>query len=97
MSILRVKSRSNTSKDLYLSMNWKNIDNINIEDVNHIINKYVNSSDLKRLDTHEDSTNVCYTIILKDAESLVKLPKELQGNFPSLQVTFIDQSRIPGI
>jgi len=97
MSLLRIKSRSNTSKDSYLSMDWKNIDNVDIKDVNHVIHKYVSSSDLKRLDTGMESTNVCYTVTLRDADSLVKLPKELQNNFPCLHVTFIDQSRIPGI
>lgn len=97
MMLLRFRYVLDNSKDLYLSISWDSKEKIDIEDLNKIILKYVNFLDLKRLDENIDSINVCYNLTAKDSNKLLKLPKEIKARFPFLNITFIDQSRIPGI
>jgi hypothetical protein len=59
--------------------------------------KYINASDLKRFDAHGQTTNISYSIDLKERDKVFDLLDDLRKSFPMAHINFIDQSRISGL
>jgi hypothetical protein len=97
VSFIRWKFRSDNSKCLYLNVTWSSKAGYDAEAISKALKTYVNYSDLKRFDVHEDVTNLSFTIDIKDGNKVFKLIESLKKSFPSAGINFIDQSRIPGV
>ena len=55
------------------------------------------SADLRRVDIHGESAEVLYILGLGDVEAVTTLISRLRAAFPGIDITFIDQSRLPEV
>jgi hypothetical protein len=55
---------------------------------------YFRDTDLRRLDTREDTVEVTYFIPMSDAELISGLLRDLRRKFPAIGVSYLDQSQL---
>jgi hypothetical protein len=101
MALFKWSRRTVDSKNLYLSIDYKNNpegypENF-LNDLNKVISKHTIVSDLRRFDVRSTSIEAIYFLDIEDADKLSALMNELHQSFPSIGVTFLDQSRLPNI
>jgi uncharacterized membrane protein YhiD involved in acid resistance len=101
MAALKMKKAGHENKNLFLSIDFQGKEYEGTEDflnkINNIITKHVSSSDLRRFDVRSHSVEVTYLLDIRSAVELSALTNELQREFPSAGVSFIDQNRLPSI
>jgi uncharacterized membrane protein YhiD involved in acid resistance len=101
MALVKWTRRGNDKKNLYLSIDWKNPADSNLEHLlerlNAVIAKHVLSSDLRRFDVRAESVEATYLLDIANTDQLSVLVDELRSSFPLIGVTFLDQSQLPSI
>ena len=68
-----------------------------VHSLNEIVGGCVASADLRRVDIHGESAEVLYILGLGDVEAVTTLISRLRAAFPGIDITFIDQSRLPEV
>ena len=101
MAALKMKKAGHENKNLFLSIDFEGKEYEGTEDflnkINNVITKHVSSSDLRRFDVRSHSVEVTYLLEIRSVVELSALTNELQREFPSAGVSFIDQNRLPSI
>ncbi|MEC7641588.1 MAG: DUF4956 domain-containing protein [Nitrospinota bacterium] len=99
MALLHSGRRKEREKNLYLSLNWKQEPGKehNLDSLNKVLNQHVFGSDLRRLDSREDTMEATYFVEIESPDKLSNLVDNLQQVFPGIGVTFIDQNQIPSV
>jgi len=100
MAVFKWTRRDSKKKNLYLSLDWKNNDGKEtdlLNRFNQIIGNHVLVSDLRRMDTRNNSVEVTYFIDIETPENLSDLVDELNSTFTGIGVTFIDQNQMPSV
>jgi hypothetical protein len=101
MALLKRRGIDNRNKNLYLSINCATIETQAsgdyLEQLNNLIGKHAISSDLRRFDTRDKSTEAVYFIDVAGPTELSALVNELNRTFPDIGVTFLDQSQLPSV
>ncbi len=98
MALFKWTRSDSKNKNLYLSIDFQNeegLPDLFLNKLNELIGKHVNVSDLRRIDSRDNSFEATYFIDIKSPETLSILVDELHLTFAGIGVTFIDQSRIP--
>ena len=95
------KWQSNTvdSKNLYLSLNWtdQGEDDLSARKVSELVSSISSKTDLKRHDTQGDEIQMVYFIDIDSHQRVFDLVEAIKVQYPQINSSFIDQSRIPGI
>ncbi|MFH1715564.1 MAG: DUF4956 domain-containing protein [Elusimicrobiota bacterium] len=98
VAVFKWKFNKSDSKDLYVSVHWDRKEKqVSAEEISGIIADFSETCDLKRLDHTDTSTHIMYMINVDDSHKIFRLVEHLKDKYPHLQVSFIDQSRIPGV
>ncbi|MDH5644356.1 MAG: DUF4956 domain-containing protein [Candidatus Heimdallarchaeota archaeon] len=101
MAILKWAKREDINKNLYLSIDWHGNKNEQPEQylqrLGDIISKHSKNCDLRRFDMRDSSIEATYFVDIASADNLSVMTNELRDTFPTVGVTFMDQSQLPGI
>ncbi|MGV7224015.1 MAG: DUF4956 domain-containing protein [Nitrospinales bacterium] len=99
MAALKFKQAKNLNKNLYLSVDWQtgNHPDQFFQKMNAIILRHVVNCDLRRYDLRDGSIEATYFLDIEDPTKLADLTDELRKVFPSLGLTFLDQSSMPSV
>jgi len=101
MAVLKWTRREADNKNLYLSIDWPIDENEQsnryLERLNEVISKHVLNSDLRRFDARQTSVEATYLLDIASTDNLSALVDELRQAFPTIGVTFLDQSQLPSI
>ncbi|MDP6437865.1 MAG: DUF4956 domain-containing protein [Gammaproteobacteria bacterium] len=99
MTLIKQFSKRDAGKNLYLSVNLaqEGGGKSQLEAINEVIGRHVNSSDLRRFDERSGNLDATYLLDIDSTTVLSKLSDDLRVSFPEIGVTFLDQSGMPGI
>jgi len=98
MSALRWKFYSVNAKALYLMVeSSKATVGATPDNITQIISEHVNKCDLKRMDSHDEGFQITYMIDVSSSQDAFNLVESVRCQFSDLNVTLIDQNRIPGV
>ncbi|MFC1566336.1 DUF4956 domain-containing protein [bacterium] len=98
IAVLKWKFNKYDNKDLYVSLTWDHKEKtISAEEISNIISDYTDLCDMKRLDSSQDSVHVMYMINIDDSNKVFRLVDHIKEKHAKVEVSFIDQSRIPGV
>jgi hypothetical protein len=68
-----------------------------LETLNGIVAEHAGATDLRRFESTGERAELVYFVTLPDAGGLARLTDALVQRFPEIEVTFIDQPRVPGL
>ena len=94
------KWNSNTvdSKNLYLSLSWSGPDDsLSARKIGDLVASISSRTDLKRHDVQGDQIQMVYFIDVTSHHKVFDLIEAIKNEYPQINSSFIDQSRIPGI
>jgi hypothetical protein len=99
MMLIKQYTNRDVGKNLYLSVNVPHDESgkCQLDNVNKLISKHVNSSDLRRFDERNGVMDATYLLDISATASLTNLSDELRAQFPEVGITFLDQNGMPGI
>lgn len=101
MALFKFKRLSIDNKNLYLSVDWECEEGDSskkyLERMNNIISKHAANSDLRRFDIRGNIIEITYFLDISGPENLSALVDDLQGQFPGMGVTFLDQNQLPSL
>lgn len=97
MAVLKRIGKRRERKNLFLSLDWRTDEGTaanELKQLNELINKHVDASDLRRFDVRETSVEATYYVDVKSADKLTALTEDLRSKYPKIGVTFLDQSHV---
>lgn len=101
MAALGRLRKSATGKNIYLSVDLQGAAARDSEGcltrISNIILGHVQNNDLRRYDVRPDSVEAVYFVDIASAEDLSALADELRATYPTIGVTFLDQSQLPSV
>jgi hypothetical protein len=101
MALLGSAQRNLAGKRIYLSVDLRGEAAKDTESslarITEIILGRVVNNDLRRYDIREDSLEAVYFLDIATADDLSALTDDLRSAYPSIGVTFLDQSQMPSI
>jgi len=97
VAVVKKNSHRLNDKNLYLSVTWDESDKVTPQDVSSIVANNVNRADLKRHDSQRSQIQLVYFIDINSEQSVYRITELLKEKHKGIEVSFIDQSRIPGI
>lgn len=101
MAVIRRYSNDEGASNIYLSIDWRDIESDQsknyLDDTNRIINKHTLNCDLRRFDLREDLAEATYFLDIASNDNLNALIGELQNTFPKAGFTFLDQNQMPSV
>ena len=89
--------QKNDEQSLFLALDWKKSQEIHLNKLQEVINNYIIECDLRRFDSRGEREEVIYYVNIKDSEVLLQLMDKLKVDFPSIGISFLDKTKIPGI
>ena len=86
-------------KSMFLSVRYdqQQGDGSFLESVNETIKKHVLMQDMRRVDTAENQIEATFFVDIEHEGDLVTLLDELRKSYPGIDLTFIDQNRLPSV
>tara|TARA_B100000929_G_scaffold167542_1_gene132692 strand:- start:9 stop:710 length:702 start_codon:yes stop_codon:yes gene_type:complete len=100
MTILKFR-KVEKEKNMYITINYEitsEKETVKILDnINQIISNELNSFDLRRVDTSQNSIELNYLVNLKNIKSLEKIIEKLQKDYPKISINYLDQNQVPSI
>jgi len=101
MAVLSTARNQNAGKNIYLSVDLRGEEAKDTEGclakISEIILGRVVNNDLRRFDVRENSVEAVYFVDIATADDLSALADDLRCAFPSIGVTFLDQSQMPSL
>ena len=101
MAVIGSFQRKAGGKNIYLSIDWHSDTDDHpdrcLQRFNEIIAKHCVSSDLRRFDIRHNSLEATYFLDIVGIDNLSAVADELQHNFPSVGITFLDQNQLPSV
>lgn len=107
VSLLSVRRRQKQDKNLYLSVNWpagngssgssssNGSPGARLDTLNAVLAEHVSLQDLRRVDTRDNALEANYLVEFSSPEQLARLMDRLHQVDERLDVTFLDQERLP--
>lgn len=83
------------SKNLYISLTAN--EEINASEIANLVAENVNKADLKRYDVSGNNSELIFFLDILSANQIFDLTDKIKEKFPNLELSVIDQSRIPGL
>jgi uncharacterized membrane protein YhiD involved in acid resistance len=100
MTILKLR-KVEKEKNMYITINYEitsEKEKVKIlGQINKIISNELNSFDLRRVDTSQNSIELNYLVNLKNIKSLEKIIEKLQKDYPKISINYLDQNQVPSI
>ncbi|MBD3866995.1 MAG: DUF4956 domain-containing protein [Acidobacteria bacterium] len=86
-------------KSMFLSVRYseKSGEGNFLNSVSEILGKHTLSQDMRRVDTAEGQVDATFFVDIEHETSLVPMLDELRVAFPGIDLTFIDQNRLPSV
>ena len=100
VTIFKRSNKDNKGKNIYLSIDMKDIDDDSkdyLNRINAIISKHTIGSDLRRYDVRSGLLEATYFIDLPSMENLSSLMDDLKLEYPEAGFSFLDQNQLPSI
>jgi len=100
VTIFKRSNRDNKGKNIYLSIDMKDMDGDSkdyLNRINAIISKHTIGSDLRRYDVRSGLLEATYFIDLPSMENLSSLMDDLKLEYPEAGFSFLDQNQLPSI
>ena len=100
MTILKFR-KVEKEKNMYITINYEitsEKEKVKIlGQINKIISNELNSFDLRRVDTSQNSIELNYLVNLKNIKSLETIIEKLQKDYPKISINYLDQNQVPSI
>ena len=100
MTILKLR-KVEKEKNMYITINYEitsEKEKVKIlGQINKIISNELNSFDLRRVDTSQNSIELNYLVNLKNIKSLETIIEKLQKDYPKISINYLDQNQVPSI
>jgi hypothetical protein len=86
-------------KSMFLSVRYseKSGEGNFLNSVTEILGRHALSQDMRRVDTAEGQVDATFFVDIEHETSLVSMLDELRVAFPGIDLTFIDQNRLPSV
>ena len=98
VSLVKYQFFNKSETDLYLTISWQgNETDIDKDKLSLLISEWVSSIELKRLDITQHESQIIYFVNIDNQENVFKLTSSITEKYPGINLTFIDQSRVPGV
>lgn len=98
VSVVSISRRKrDEQQNLFLSLDWKKSQEIELRDVQGLLTKYIEECDLRRFDSRELHEEAVYYIQIKDSDRLLDLISTVKKEFPGIGMSFLDKTTIPGV
>ncbi len=101
VAAVQLSQKSSSAKNLFLSIEAVMEENVEadnlLQQINDLIGKHAAQADLRRFDIRGRSLEATYMLHISDTQALSQLSTDLRAAFPQVNVTFLDQSRIPNL
>ncbi len=99
LAVLRWARTGPEQNNLYLSVDLPGSDapGGRIDELNEVISRHTQASDLRRVDARDASLELTYFVDLDACQRLPQLVDDLNRSFPSIGVSFIDQNQMPSV
>jgi hypothetical protein len=99
VAALRWSSRGREQRNLYLSLDWSPPAQSErpIRALEEVVARHVSMGDLRRIDRRNGTIEATYRIDLPGTSEMSALVEDLERSFPGINVTFIDQNRLPSL
>lgn len=101
MGLLKRSRREEQNKSMYLSLHTPNADigepDGLLTQLNKAVAGHVVGCDLRRVDIQDGAMEATYRIDINNPNQLSDLTADLRKQFPAMDVTFLDQSRMPSV
>ena len=89
--------QKNDEQSLFLALEWKKSPDVHLSKLQEAISSYIMDCDLRRFDSRGECEEVIYYVNIKDSDLLLQLLDKLKVDFPSVGISFLDKTKIPGI
>jgi hypothetical protein len=98
-SLYKWKFNTADSKNLYLSLSWTDSGegDFSAREIGELVSSISDKTDLKRHDFQGDQVQLVFFIDVDSYHKVFDMVDSLKAQFPQINSSFIDQSRIPGI
>jgi hypothetical protein len=86
-------------KSMFLSVRYrqeKGTGNF-LQAVNELIEKHTATRDMRRVDTEEGKIEATFFVDIEHESGLISMLDELRTEFPGIDLTYIDQNRLPSV
>jgi len=99
VALYKWSGRKVDQKSMFLSVRYdqKQGDANFLHAVNETIKKHVTTQDMRRVDTADDQVEATFFVDIEHEGDLVTLLDELRKTYPGIDLTFIDQNRLPSV
>ncbi|MGE4350811.1 MAG: DUF4956 domain-containing protein [Bdellovibrionales bacterium] len=96
VAIIRHFSRQKYTQNLYLSITSDN-DSEDFAQAVKLIISQTKLCDLKRFDRSPSGSHLSFVVDVSTTDEIFKITQDIKEKYPKASVSFIDQSRIPGV
>ncbi len=99
VALYKRSGRRIDQKSMFLSVRYdqKNGAGNFLHAVNEILGKHVLTQDMRRVDTADGQVDATFFVDIEHEKDLVSMLDELRAAFPGIDLTFIDQNRLPSV
>ena len=101
VSVIRFKSRNKVEKNMYLTIELSETQNIEKNEIskkiNSILSEELKNFDLRQLDVKDNFFQATYIIAIDDVTMLENSIAKLNKSFPKISINYIDQNQVPSI
>ena len=96
---MKWKGRAREARGLYLSVQWENRDGRDrlVDRLRDVLARHTASADLRRLDQLKESVQALFFVDFDRTDGVSSLMDELGREFPGIEASLIDQSRIQSV
>jgi uncharacterized membrane protein YhiD involved in acid resistance len=96
MAVAKWARRDREEKSLYLSVDMNGAPAAtSVEALAGIIGRHATTCDLRRFDLRDQGVVATFCVELNDTKELARMSEELRSAFPTIGISFLDQSRMP--
>lgn len=101
VGVFKLRASDRDNKNLYLSVRCgdSQVDAGRpvLVSINEILGKHTLSHDMRRIDSGDGKLEATFFVDILGSDELVSLMDDLQRSVPGLDLTFIDQNRLPSV
>jgi hypothetical protein len=101
VSAIRFKSRNKVEKNMFLTIELSETQNIEKNEIskkiNSILSEELKNFDLRQLDVKDNFFQATYIIAIDDVTMLENSIAKLNKSFPKISINYIDQNQVPSI
>ncbi|WP_372366137.1 DUF4956 domain-containing protein [Candidatus Uabimicrobium sp. HlEnr_7] len=95
--IVTIRWKRSEDQSLFLSLDWEKSHNIDLDQLQNCLLKFICDCDLRRFDSRDEREEVIYYINIANSDNLLSLIQKLKTDFPQIGISFLDKTTIPGV